>query len=187
MLFVHNILRVPRQNPLSRYLITIVVFLISGFLHAAAAPEIPLSCAFPQFRYQLSLAAALMLEDLVIMMYKTSTRQSPGPQRTTQSIKEEATRSSGKKISQSCMARIMTSQTRSPRPTSIACTAGSVVKSTNIPHKTAEITNPVIAPSLSWRLAGYCWVMIFTIANTSQLVYGSVQCSVRFLIGSSLY
>lgn len=67
---VTQVLRLPRNSQVTRYLIIIGTFLISASLHVMASPGIERCSTWPQVRYYLSTITAICLEDLVIMTYR---------------------------------------------------------------------------------------------------------------------
>ncbi|MCJ1393532.1 hypothetical protein MMC18_006407 [Xylographa bjoerkii] len=73
---VNRVLHLPRNNAASRYLIIILTFLISAGLHVAAGIA-PFRCAvYAQTRYYFSIAAAIILEDAVIWLYRSKSSDS---------------------------------------------------------------------------------------------------------------
>ena len=72
--FVNNVLRLPRNSQISRYLIIMLTFMISAGLHIVSGIA-PVRCAFyAQTRYYFSIAATIMLEDAVIWVYKSAVK-----------------------------------------------------------------------------------------------------------------
>ncbi|MCJ1401037.1 hypothetical protein MMC11_004249 [Xylographa trunciseda] len=76
---VNKVLHLPRNNPVSRYLIIILTFLISAGLHLAAGMALSECVVYAQTRYFFSIAAVIILEDAVIWLYKSKFSSSALP------------------------------------------------------------------------------------------------------------
>ncbi|MCJ1388066.1 hypothetical protein MMC18_000910 [Xylographa bjoerkii] len=67
---LHNVLRLPRKGPVTRFLIIFLSFMFSAGLHALASPGIELCGMFFQARYYLLVIGAIVCEDLVISAWR---------------------------------------------------------------------------------------------------------------------
>ena len=67
--FVQNILRLPQQGPVTRYVTITVTFMISALLHVLANPGYEWCCLGIQMPIYVSIIGAVLIEDTLIGAY----------------------------------------------------------------------------------------------------------------------
>lgn len=161
-------LRVSPKKEHSRYVVIVGVFLISGIMHIASSPEIPLSCAYGELRYQFWVAAAVILEDIV-----TIARNALGPS----AMKGEPPKLISAARPQTRSSKSTKRQEDSNNRT--ACESSKVRSVTRAEPKSRDRTH---RPNIALRLLGYCWVTFFFVSAISPTIYGVQKCVIKDLV-----
>ena len=140
-------------------------FLMSAWMHVFVAPNIPLRCqVWPQLRFYLSIAGAIILEDLVTFAYRRLTRK-----------KMNSTKPNGNAIESEVDKAKVTSRDAEPAGNNALQRRGK----SEIDDKTAtapSMEQPVEATPIVFRTIGYIWVAFFEVWSTSKSLYLIRQC-----------
>lgn len=173
LLFLNNVLGLPRRNRFSRSLTIIATFMISAALHIVAAPDVPLRCAvWPQMRYYLSVAGAIFAEDVIMRLYQSVTYKTSGGPKSSRPYKSDAAdQLSSAKTTETLKPNGSTEGLRITKQTQPS-TAEELSES-HEPVGQHRVEDPI---SLKWRIVGYCWVVAFSVWASSKLIYSTQQC-----------
>ena len=172
---------------------------MSAGMHVFIAPNIPLKCSiWPQLRYYLSIAAAIVLEDVLIMTYNQTKRQlgfGKGRKEIETTSKSEA--SSGvaptvvnsnqkgadrKPVASLAADQVTGFETRAQQN-------GTALRDRKpIPQEpkaeSSASTIPIIAETDDletqfFKVLGYVWVFAFEVWSTSKFLYLTQQCGMK--------
>ena len=196
---MNDILRVPRQTEVSRYLVLTGSFFMSAGMHVFIAPNIPLQCSiWPQLRYYLSIAAAIVLEDILIMTYNQTKKQlglSKGRKDIQPTGKTEASTGAAPTLAvddQQSTDRNSAASITADQATGIDTSPqqnGNALKDRRpiLTEPNVESSAPVIpiaaeTESLETRffkVLGYVWVFAFEVWSTSKFLYLTQQCGLK--------
>ena len=169
MLF-NNMLGLPRKSQASRFSIIIVTFGLSALMHLVAVPLESLRCSLPTVTYYLSIAGAIILEHIVILLHKSLVAGMRGRRSQKTQAKNPPAASSSQVLAK---AGDGTMRRRKQ---------GSSEEASESPKKEAVETQEEDSPSMQWRLLGYCWVIFFSVWNASKMIYTTEQCTFDGLV-----
>ena len=176
---INDILRFPRQNAITRYLIVLVTFLLSGLYHASLTPDLPWQCSMLQIGYQLRIVGAIVFEDIVSILWKKFAPRSLHPKRGKTStengiaIDSKTTAISSSKDPQHKELRRRNEKNesreypKSPMPTDSL--------NTGIPERSRP--SSMSAATILLYGIGYLWTVVFIIWANSTLVWSTNQCA----------
>lgn len=174
---INDILRLPRQNIIARYLIVIVTFLLSGLYHAALTPDLPWQCSTLQIGYQLRIVGAIVFEDFVSILWgKFAPRSLRLQDDKTPREDDVAIISKSTAVLSSKGPQHNDSRRRNGRNESREYSKSPMsVDSTNV--GTPERNPPLLsATSILLYGIGYLWTVFFIIWANSNLAWSTNQC-----------
>jgi hypothetical protein len=170
--FVNDILHLPRKSFVSRYLIVLTSFLISGLYHAAVTPEFPLKCAMYQFSHQIRTAGAIIFEDIASTLWHriaSTSKKAPKIQNDDQPINKDGY-SSSKNITTSTDNVLRHRLNDKAEADSNA----SKPQENDTNRKHTLLTIPWA--SILFLAIGYIWTMAFQVWTASIMMYDTAQC-----------
>lgn len=158
-------------------------FLMSAGMHIFVAPNVPLRCsAWPQLRYYLSIAGAIIIEDMATLLYRQFGRKIAKQARSNDNLickiagpalkvdKATATETTIS-MDDSATQRKKLQQRGGIPVRSKAETAG--LAETTV---TSEVKEGAQPNGKAFRALGYLWVMFFEVWSTSKFLYLTRQC-----------
>ena len=176
---VNDVMRLPRKSPITRYMIVIFTFIISGLYHAALTPQIPWHCSMLQLPYQLHIVGAILFEDAVIMAYQylnpsacsKGSKKLKAEDSSATTLDGTAAEAAGLEVpSQDGLKLRRNADTKELKD---------YPKSPMSQHEVQPDRTRMTEPS--WKVyatytAGYLWAACFLVWANSKMVYGTSQC-----------
>lgn len=172
---------------------------MSAGMHIFIAPNIPLKCSiWPQLRYYLSIAGAIVLEDVLIITYNqtkkrlgareatdkagsvnaTKTERPTDIQRSEKSSDDMVLREADQTVTNQVTGAKIDAQTdgNALRKRDVAPQEPKAEKSASVVPTAAVSTT---ATSKLFKVLGYVWVFAFEVWSTSKFLYLTQQCQIK--------
>ena len=156
--FTFEVFGLPRRSQLSRYVITLLTFMLLTLMHVFTCPGMELCVTPAQLAIHVGAAGAIIFEDVMIGLFKKKSKgevtKKAGADKSAQAAATGDGSSSTGMRKRRTIAAQMKLQPRSSQP----------VKEIEIP------------PSRPLRLLGFCWVATFWLWSVSNLMYSLCRC-----------
>ena len=155
-------------------------FLISAAMHVFVSPDVPLSCCvWPQLRFYMSVAGAIVFEDIVIVAYKSTERKlrAPRMKQLSASIQDSSITTSVDDKPADILRKRASTNISAGEMESKSQKAFEADDSKAGPPSSANARHTL--PPLGFRILGYLWVAAFEVWSTSKIMYYVVSCQAR--------
>ena len=185
-LVVNTVLGLPRRSIVSRYLIAVVTFLLSGLYHAALTPNIPWQCSILQINHQMKVLGIIVLEDIVATSWKkltgpTSLNKDKHFQRQDISDAQTSALTSGSDVTQDSLRRRI-EETETINGNNVL--APTALAGDNTSKQKNHYDNRDL---IFLRMLGYLWTACVMIWLNSTLVFATNKCVIDHTLSSRSY